>query len=305
MYETHTEMRVLGRAKRAAMRSAARQELKQANAGRATRLGAGCDGQGDEEDWQADVALGLKKRQLKSILYSKSGGDVAMESAPQVLWPHGPDEQPKHSHNSVQYNARGCCEQGPAACSTHQPESKQLAQTALSYISAAIDQSLKKAPNQVRKPGFVVNTIESTMSESSGVAPASASCHTQPLEARPLIRRTAWSRSASTSQGAAASSTIRADVAQRLPSSSNWRQLLGAGGTPVDQRRDSPMVELSMLLAECVQHGLRTIAFCKTRKLSELVTAYTREILKSTAPELVNKVKVGAQLTTGGNEDLI
>lgn len=34
-------------------------------------------------------------------------------------------------------------------------------------------------------------------------------------------------------------------------------------GTPQDLRRDSPMVELSLLLAECMQHGLRTIAFCK------------------------------------------
>lgn len=32
-----------------------------------------------------------------------------------------------------------------------------------------------------------------------------------------------------------------------------------------EQRRSSPIVELSMLLAECVQHGLRTIAFCNSR----------------------------------------
>ena len=31
------------------------------------------------------------------------------------------------------------------------------------------------------------------------------------------------------------------------------------------QQRSSPIVELSLLLAECVQHGLRTIAFCKSR----------------------------------------
>ena len=31
------------------------------------------------------------------------------------------------------------------------------------------------------------------------------------------------------------------------------------------ERRSSPIVELSMLLAECVRHGLRTIAFCKSR----------------------------------------
>jgi hypothetical protein len=32
-----------------------------------------------------------------------------------------------------------------------------------------------------------------------------------------------------------------------------------------EERRSSPIVELSLLLAECVQHGLSTIAFCKSR----------------------------------------
>ena len=44
--------------------------------------------------------------------------------------------------------------------------------------------------------------------------------------------------------------------------------------------------------AECIQHGLRTIAFCKTRKLCELVTAYTRETLRTTAPHLVHSIAV-------------
>ncbi|CAH1422386.1 unnamed protein product [Lactuca virosa] len=39
-----------------------------------------------------------------------------------------------------------------------------------------------------------------------------------------------------------------------------------------------------------IQHGLRCIAFCKTRKLSELVLSYTRESLQKTAPDLVNSV---------------
>jgi len=37
----------------------------------------------------------------------------------------------------------------------------------------------------------------------------------------------------------------------------------------------SPILEVSLLLAEMVQHGLRSIAFCKTRKLCELVLSYT------------------------------
>lgn len=44
--------------------------------------------------------------------------------------------------------------------------------------------------------------------------------------------------------------------------------------------------------AECVQHGLRTLAFCKTRKLCELVTAYTRETLRDTAPHLCDTISV-------------
>lgn len=37
----------------------------------------------------------------------------------------------------------------------------------------------------------------------------------------------------------------------------------------------SPILEISYLFAEMVQHGLRCITFCKTRKLSELVLCYT------------------------------
>lgn len=53
------------------------------------------------------------------------------------------------------------------------------------------------------------------------------------------------------------------------------------------RQRGSPMVEASLLLAECVQHNLRTIAFCKSRKLCELILAYTREILRVSAPQVL------------------
>lgn len=65
-----------------------------------------------------------------------------------------------------------------------------------------------------------------------------------------------------------------------------------AGGVSIDQQRRSPILEISMLLAEAIQHGMRTIAFCKTRKLSELVSAYVRETLLTTAPELASSVAV-------------
>ena len=62
------------------------------------------------------------------------------------------------------------------------------------------------------------------------------------------------------------------------------------GNDANDGARTSPVVEISQLLAECVQHNLRCLAFCKTRKLCELVLVYTREILRSSAPHLADKV---------------
>ena len=59
-----------------------------------------------------------------------------------------------------------------------------------------------------------------------------------------------------------------------------------------DTRRSSPIVEIAFLLAECVKHGIRTIAFCKTRKLSELVAIYTHEIVGATNADLVDRVAV-------------
>ncbi|XP_022135057.1 uncharacterized protein LOC111007140 isoform X2 [Momordica charantia] len=58
----------------------------------------------------------------------------------------------------------------------------------------------------------------------------------------------------------------------------------------VNFRNPSPIMDIARLFAEMVQHGLRCIAFCKTRKLCELVLCYTREILKERAPHLVQSV---------------
>lgn len=62
--------------------------------------------------------------------------------------------------------------------------------------------------------------------------------------------------------------------------------------TTTNLKRASPIVEASRIFAELVQHGMRSIAFCNTRKLSELVLNYTREILNETAPHLVNLICV-------------
>ncbi|PON82996.1 UBQ, helicase-c and DEAD-like helicase domain-containing protein [Trema orientale] len=52
----------------------------------------------------------------------------------------------------------------------------------------------------------------------------------------------------------------------------------------------SPALDVSLLFAEMVKHGLRCIAFCKTRKLCELVLDRTRDILSKTASHLVDSI---------------
>ena len=56
-------------------------------------------------------------------------------------------------------------------------------------------------------------------------------------------------------------------------------------GVPKELRRNSPMVEVALLLTECIHHGVKAIAFCGSRKLCELVTSYTREALKRQCPD--------------------
>ncbi|CAB4311520.1 unnamed protein product [Prunus armeniaca] len=55
-------------------------------------------------------------------------------------------------------------------------------------------------------------------------------------------------------------------------------------------KSSSPILDVSCLFAEMVQHGLCCVAFCKTRKLCELVLCYTCEILQQTAPYLVDSI---------------
>ncbi|EKX34656.1 hypothetical protein GUITHDRAFT_80398, partial [Guillardia theta CCMP2712] len=49
----------------------------------------------------------------------------------------------------------------------------------------------------------------------------------------------------------------------------------------LEPRRVSSIGEVANLFAELVRHGLRTIAFCTTRKLSELVLQYAQEALQA------------------------
>ena len=59
-----------------------------------------------------------------------------------------------------------------------------------------------------------------------------------------------------------------------------WRERHGAAGVAADDRRSSAIVECGLLLAECCRARLRTLAFCKTRKLAELVAAHASQALR-------------------------
>nr|XP_048319856.1 uncharacterized ATP-dependent helicase YprA isoform X5 [Ziziphus jujuba var. spinosa] len=63
-----------------------------------------------------------------------------------------------------------------------------------------------------------------------------------------------------------------------------------AEGIAKVKKSSSPILDVSRLFAEMVQHGLRCIAFCRSRKLCELVLCYTREILEETAPHLIDSI---------------
>ncbi|CAM9428139.1 unnamed protein product [Chrysoparadoxa australica] len=57
------------------------------------------------------------------------------------------------------------------------------------------------------------------------------------------------------------------------------------------EKHRSAIVETSLVFQSLVKQRCRTIAFCRTRKLSELVMKYTRDDLEASAPELLELVK--------------
>lgn len=117
-------------------------------------------------------------------------------------------------------------------------------------------------------------------------------------QTQPRLEGAAAASASAAASAATSASSIPVEVQRQieaaLPPRGSLKQRSGAAGTPLDQQRESPIVETSLLLAEAVLHGLRTIAFCKTRKLCELVAAYTRENLLAVAPHKAGMVKVRA-----------
>ena len=90
---------------------------------------------------------------------------------------------------------------------------------------------------------------------------------------------------------------LRREADQRMPTPSEWKQRMQEhiAAKHKDEegpkRRVSPIIEVAMLLSECIRFGLRTIAFCKSRKLCELVANYVHERLQG-CPGLAKTFKV-------------
>ncbi|URE28847.1 hypothetical protein MUK42_17433 [Musa troglodytarum] len=99
-----------------------------------------------------------------------------------------------------------------------------------------------------------------------------------------------WNPPLNLGQKTSSSSTTKKPV--KREKASNRRNNKQPVQSSIESRRSSPILEVSYLLAEMVQHGLRCIAFCKTRKLCELVLSYTRELLQATAKDLANSIYV-------------
>jgi len=57
-------------------------------------------------------------------------------------------------------------------------------------------------------------------------------------------------------------------------------------------------IQVAHLFAELVRHGMRTIAFCTTRKLSELVLQYAHEALKASGQVDILKSQLATQSMT-------
>ena len=168
-------------------------------------------------------------------------------------------------------------------------------------ISAAELELAKQAIASVQATG------SSCFSGRGSAAPGPQSTSVPPGETTTpcLLWTSSGSRKLTTGSGASIGSgsdpsgirlqQLRREVEQRMPCPREWsaRMRVEAETRRDDpSRRLSPVVEVSMLLAQCIQHGLRTIAFCKSRKMCELVATYTRERLAAAAPQLLGLFKV-------------
>jgi hypothetical protein len=163
--------------------------------------------------------------------------------------------------------------------------------TTTSYLLKALNKATAATlPAHTAAAATAANTAADTAANTQHLDPGPSSSSGDPPS------RAAAAAIAAT----AARSELQAQIEAVLPPRGNFKERYGAAGTTIDQRRESPIVEMSLLLSEAVMHGLRTIAFCKSRKLCELVAAYCRENLRAAAPHKAQLVKVCGQVGLGG-----
>jgi DEAD/DEAH box helicase domain-containing protein len=146
-------------------------------------------------------------------------------------------------------------------------------------------------------------TLPGSQSHTAAATAATTAADTSHGNPSPSSSSGRQSRGAAAAIAATAASELQAQIEAVLPPRGTFKERYGAAGTTIDQRRESPIVEMSLLLSEAVMHGLRTIAFCKSRKLCELVAAYSRENLRAAAPHKAQLVKVcgcGVAVCVGG-----
>lgn len=170
------------------------------------------------------------------------------------------------------------------------PTVLEFAQNSASVDATGVQLESRLGPNQRRLAERASAAVSATISRSAGGLGAASVVLKKPTlpEERGLIRLGGLPNRVV----AGSCSSASGKPAHAMPTGPEWKARHGSAGVADDARRASPIVEMSILLAEAVQHNLRTIAFCKTRKLSELVAAYVREILATTAPELEGTVAV-------------
>jgi hypothetical protein len=172
---------------------------------------------------------------------------------------------------------------------------REQARSALAAVSAAVDRS---TPARACRRGGSGKAVAASAVLNATAVPAAA-----PTTAPACSKGKAAAAAAAAAVSlplmrtgvcgiASNNDELQARIAAALPPRGSFSERTGAAGTPADQQRESPIVEVSLLLAEAVLHGLRTIAFCKSRKLCELVCGYTRENLKACAPGLAGAVRV-------------
>lgn len=121
--------------------------------------------------------------------------------------------------------------------------------------------------------------------------------------AAPLAQATAISSSGAATEGTPhgndgsaanavlGSSSASAPAGMHLKPAAGWAQALLEHRLETTKTRKSALVEASALLAAMVEGGLRTLMFCRVRRVAELTLQYAHERLSARSPHLIRKVK--------------